>query len=89
MIFHILGALAQWEREWNWERTKHGLAMAKERGVIGGQASHYSDEEIKKALDKAGTDKGAAKIVGCSPITIKRRREMWAEGKKLQLAVKK
>lgn len=88
MIFHILGALAQWEREWNWERTKHGLAMAKERGVIGGQASEYSDEVIRKALDKAGTDKGAAKIVGCRPITIKRRREMWARGEKLQLKVK-
>lgn len=89
MIFHILGALAQWEREWNWERTKHGLAMAKERGVIGGQASDYTDEEIRAALEKAGTDKGAARIVGCRPITIKRRREMWAEGRKLQLPVKK
>lgn len=89
MIFHILGALAQWEREWNWERTKHGLAMAKERGVIGGKASEYSDEEIKAALKKAGTDKGAARIVGCRPITIKRRREMWEEGRKLQLPVKK
>lgn len=88
MIFHILGALAQWEREWNWERTKHGLAMAKERGVIGGQASDYTDEEIRAALKKAGTDKGAARIVGCRPITIKRRREMWAEGRKLQLPVK-
>lgn len=89
MIFHILGALAQWEREWNWERTKHGLAMAKERGVIGGQASDYTDEEIRAALKKAGTDKGAARIVGCRPITIKRRREMWARGEKLQLPVKK
>jgi len=89
MIFHILGALAQWEREWNWERTKHGLAAAKERGVVGGQGSAYSDAEIRAALDKAGTDKGAAKIVGCRPITIKRRREMWAEGRELKLPLKK
>ena len=89
MIFHILGALAQWEREWNWERTKHGLASARERGVIGGKASKYSDERIKAAFEKAGTDKGAARIIGCKAITIKRRREMWAEGRKLQLPVKK
>jgi len=88
MIFHILGALAQWEREWNWERTRHGLASARERGRIGGQASDYTDEEIKAALKKAGTDKGAARIVGCKPITIKRRRLMWEQGKKLQLPVR-
>ena len=87
MIFHILGALAQWEREWNWERTKHGLDRAKERGIIGGQASPYTDQEIKEALKKAGSIRGAAKIVGCKPITIKRRQEMWADGRKLQLPV--
>ena len=30
-----------------------------------------------------------ARIVGCKAITIKRRREMWAEGRELQLAVGK
>ena len=90
MIFHILGALAQWEREWNWERTKHGLQSARERGKIGGQASNYTDDEIREALKKsAGSERGAARIVGCKPITIKRRKEMWAKGKKLQLPVKK
>lgn len=89
MIFHILGALAQWEREWNWERTKHGLNSARERGVIGGQASEYSDEVIKAALDKSkGSERGAAKIVGCKPITIRRRKEMWSRGEKLMHAVK-
>ena len=90
MIFHILGALAQWEREWNWERTKHGLNSARERGKIGGQPSDYTDDEIKAALKKSGGSmRGAAKIVGCKPITVKRRVEMWASGKKLQLPVKK
>lgn len=88
MIFHILGALAQWEREWNWERTKHGLDSARERGRIGGQASNYTDAEIREALKKSGgSERGAAKIVGCKPITIKRRKEMWAAGKTLQLPV--
>lgn len=88
MIFHILGALAQWEREWNLERTKHGLDSARERGRIGGQASNYTDTEIREALKKSGgSERGAAKIVGCKPITIKRRKEMWAAGKTLQLPV--
>ena len=87
MIFHILGALAQWEREWNWERTKHGLDRARERGIVGGQPSKYTDAEIREALKKAGSIRGAAKIVGCRQITITRRQQMWAEGRKLQLPV--
>lgn len=82
-------ALAQWEREWNWERTKHGLERAKARGVVGGQPSHISDKEIKDALKKAGTLSGAAKLLKCAKITIKRRQEMWSKGKKLVHAVKK
>lgn len=89
MIFHILGALAQWEREWNWERTNHGLQKAKERGVIGGQPSHISDKQIKDALKKAKTPGGAAKLLGCAKVTIKRRQEMWEQGKKLIHEVKK
>lgn len=75
LIFHMLGALAQWEREWNWERTMHGLKAARERGVVGGQKEKYPDKEIKAALKKAGSVRGAAKIVGCKPITIIRRQE--------------
>ncbi len=87
MIFHILGALAQWEREWNWERTKHGLDRARERGVVGGQPAKHTDQEIKNALEKGGTISEAAKILKCAKITIIRRQQMWAEGRKLQLPV--
>jgi len=88
MIFHILGALAQWEREWNWERTKHGLAMAKERGKIGGQPSRYTDKQIRDALKKAGSNKGAAEILGCAKATIINRLRMWENGQKLQHKVR-
>lgn len=87
MIFHILGALAQWEREWNWERTKHGLDKARERGVIGGQPAKHSDQEIKDALKKAGSVSGAAKLLNCAKITIIRRQQMWADGRSLQLPI--
>lgn len=82
-MFHILGALAQWEREWNWERTTHGLKSAKERGRVGGRPSHISDAKIKAALKKAGTLSGAAKMLKCAKITIKRRQEMWDAGRGL------
>jgi DNA invertase Pin-like site-specific DNA recombinase len=87
MIFHILGALAQWEREWNWERTKHGLDRARERGIVGGQPAKHSDKQIRDALKEAKTISGAAKLLGCAKITIIRRQQMWADGRKLQLPV--
>lgn len=88
LIFHILGALAQWEREWNWERTMHGLKSARDRKRIGGQPSPYSDEKIRAALKKTDNDAHqAAKIVGCRKITVLRRQRMWAKKQKLKLAV--
>lgn len=76
LIFHILGALAQWEREWNWDRTMHGLKAARERGKIGGRKQDYSDADIKAALKTSGGSiRGAAKILNCAPITIIRRQE--------------
>lgn len=87
MIFHILGALAQWEREWNWERTKHGLDRARARGIVGGQPAKHSDQQIKDALKQAGSVSGAAKLLKCAKITIIRRQQMWAEGRKLQLPI--
>lgn len=87
LIFNMLGAVAQFEREWNWDRTKHGLASARERNRIGGQPSPYSDAELKAALKKHGSIKAAAKTVGCKPITIKRRMKMWEAKGKLKLPV--
>ena len=89
IVSAIDGALAQWEREWNWERTNHGLARARERGVVGGQPSHLTDKQIKDALKKGKTPGAAAKILGCAKVTIKRRQEMWAQGRKLKLEVRK
>lgn len=31
-----------------------------------------------------GSERGAAKIVGCKPIKIRRRKEMWERGEKLK-----
>lgn len=68
----------------------HGLTAAAQSGRKGGQPSDYSDIEIKAALNKSGgSERGAAKIVGCKPITIKRRKEMWERGEKLHHEVRK
>ena len=77
MIFHMLGAVAQWEREWNWERTMHGLKAARARGSIGGAEKKYTDDEIKAAIKKRGSDAAAARELDCAVITIRRRREAW------------
>lgn len=45
LIFHIFGALAEFERNLIRERTKAGLAAARARGRVGGK---------KKALDSKG-----------------------------------
>lgn len=86
MIFHILGALAQWEREWNWERTMHGLARARARGVIGGQPSPFSDKQMRQALRKAKTISGAATLLNCAKITVHRRIAEWEAMKKAKAA---
>ena len=76
-FFHMLASQAQWEREWNWERTMHGLAKARDRGSIGGQPSPFSDKQIREALRKAKSVSGAAKLLGCAKITIHRRMKEW------------
>lgn len=88
LIFNILGSVAQFERELIWERTMHGLKSAQERGRVGGKPSPHSDAKIRSALKEAkGNVPKAALIAKCGEITIKRRKKMWAEGRKLKLKV--
>ena len=46
LTFHIFGALAEFERELNRERTMAGLRAARERGRVGGRPRSLSEEEI-------------------------------------------
>ncbi len=52
LIFHVFGALAEFERSIIRERTKAGLAPARARGKLGGRPSALSEKDIKatKAL---------------------------------------
>lgn len=76
LIFHIFGALAEFERSIIRERTNAGLASARARGRLGGRPPAWNDEDIiaAKALlrDPAITVNQAARRLGVAPATLYR-----------------
>jgi DNA invertase Pin-like site-specific DNA recombinase len=70
LIFHIFGALAEFERELIRERTMAGLAAARARGRKGGRPSVMTPEKLKvaRAMLEAGdhTAKTVAATIGVS-----------------------
>src|SRR6266581_9548018 len=49
MFFHMMGALAQFERDLIRERTMAGLKAARERGNVGGRRRKLKDADLKFA----------------------------------------
>ncbi len=47
LVFHIFGALAEFEREIIRERTQAGLASARSRGKVGGRPKALSAKEVQ------------------------------------------
>lgn len=76
LVFHIFGALAEFEREMIRERTKAGLKAAKGRGRKLGRPSALSDQQVKMAKSlKAVGDLSSAEIakqLGVSRATLYR-----------------
>jgi DNA invertase Pin-like site-specific DNA recombinase len=76
LVFHIFGALAEFEREMIRERTKAGLKAAKSRGRRLGRPSALSDNQIKMARSlKAAGDLSSSEIakqLGVSRATLYR-----------------
>jgi DNA invertase Pin-like site-specific DNA recombinase len=76
LVFHIFGALAEFERGLIRERTNAGLAAARARGKLGGRPSSLKKEklQIAKALlrDPNITVEDVAKQLGISPSTLYR-----------------
>ncbi|MCT4654295.1 MAG: recombinase family protein [Cohaesibacter sp.] len=74
LIFHIFGALAEFERSIIRERTKAGLVAARARGKIGGRPPAMKDNDIiaAKALlaDPDITVKEIASRIGVSVATL-------------------
>lgn len=74
LIFHIFGALAEFERSIIRERTIAGLAAARARGRKGGRpkAMNQQNLAVAQALIRDGvlTVRDVAKQVGVSPATL-------------------
>ncbi len=49
LVFHLFGALAQFERELIRDRTVAGLTAARARGRVGGRPSKLSVEQVRQA----------------------------------------
>jgi DNA invertase Pin-like site-specific DNA recombinase len=62
MVFHVFGAMAQFERDLISERTKAGLEAAKQRGRRGGRPVSLTQEQKDLALSMVAQDKPIALI---------------------------
>jgi DNA invertase Pin-like site-specific DNA recombinase len=56
LIFHIFGALGQFERDLIRERTRAGLTAAAVRGRKGGRKPVITDDKLKRARGMVGKD---------------------------------
>jgi len=76
LIFHIFGALAEFERDIIRERTMAGLKAARARGRIGGRPKALSQEKINLAKtlanDNAHSVSQVCDILGISKATLYR-----------------
>lgn len=76
LVFHIFGAIAEFERDLIRERTNAGLASARARGRIGGRPPTLTKsrvKELKKAyLEKIYPIKEVCQMFGISRATLYR-----------------
>lgn len=74
LVFHLFGALAEFERNLISDRTKAGLAAARARGRKGGRKPKMTAADIKKAAamlkDPSITKTEVAKHFGVSRVTL-------------------
>jgi DNA invertase Pin-like site-specific DNA recombinase len=84
LTFHILGGIAEFERDLISERTNEGLAAARARGRKGGRRPALSPAKVEHArkLRDGGehTMTEIAELVGCSRATLYRVLDAQPEG---------
>ena len=76
LVFHLFGALAEFERSIISERTSAGLRAARARGKVGGRPSSLSNDDIAAArvllADSSLSVAAIAKQIGVSSGTLYR-----------------
>lgn len=78
LVFHMMGALAEFERSLIQERTKAGLQAAKNRGVVGGRPRALSQAKIahaRKLIEAGESPASVAKSLGVGRSTLYRALE--------------
>ncbi|MFA5214521.1 recombinase family protein [Sulfuricurvum sp.] len=70
LLFHVFGALAQFERSLIQERVNTGLAAARKRGRIGGRPRAIPQEKIDAIL--LALNNGMSKAAVCRTFDVKR-----------------
>ncbi len=71
LVFHIFGALAEFEREIIKERTQAGLASARSRGKVGGRPKALTAKEVQMLRNMA-SDRSLAVSDICKTLGIGR-----------------
>lgn len=76
LIFHVFGAIAEFERQIIRERTQRGLAAARANGRTGGRPKLLSPEKLAKAIDLIDNQRltltGVARLMDVSEATLRR-----------------
>ncbi|MDN7351965.1 recombinase family protein [Acetobacter senegalensis] len=69
LIFAIIAAMAQWERELIVERTINGLAAARARGKTGGRKAVLSEAQVAEAMTRIQAGEKAAQVAADYGVT--------------------
>ena len=72
LVFHIFGALAEFEREIIRERTKAGLTAARSRGKTGGRPKALTEKQVR-ILHQLAADKDRSVNEICKTLGISRK----------------
>ena len=75
LLFHVMGALAEFERSLIVERTRAGMASAKQHGIKLGRPPKLSADKIdhaRKLIDSGESPRHVAKTIGVSTATLYR-----------------
>jgi DNA invertase Pin-like site-specific DNA recombinase len=71
LVFHIFGALAEFEREIIRERTKAGLTAARARGKNGGRPKSLTEKQVQILRDLAANPENSIADI-CKTLGISR-----------------